>query len=297
MNPQPPVPTCFRHPDRPTGLGCTRCGRPACPECLTPASVGQHCVECVQQARGEVRPVRTATGAVQSRVSQPYVTWTLIALNVIVFAFTAFQAQSLMDNRRSELFGDWMLVPAFISHGHEWIRLIGSGFLHYGPIHLLANMFALYVLGPYCEAALGRARYLTVYLVSLLGGSAAVTVLSDPLTATAGASGAIFGLFGAVAVVMLRTRQNLTQILMLLVINLVITFAVPGISMWGHLGGLFAGTLAAGGILYLPSWLKAKTPQAAMTIGWLAVAAVAVLSIVAIVLGAPSLDANYMVVR
>ncbi|WP_405134106.1 rhomboid family intramembrane serine protease [Nocardia sp. NBC_01388] len=288
MNPQQPAPTCYRHPDRPTGLACTRCGRPSCPECLTPAAVGQHCVECVQQGRQDVRPVRNQAGSVQSRRPEPYVTWSLIAVNVLVFAITAFQAHSVMDNQRSDLFVDWMLVPALVGHG-QWVRVIGSAFLHYGPIHLLANMFALYVLGPYCEIALGRARYLSVYAVSLLGGSAAVTVLSNPLTASAGASGAIFGLFGAVAVVMLRTRQNLTQIMVLLVINLIITFSVPGISVWAHLGGLLAGTVAAGGILYLPRWLRASTPALAMRIGWIAVAVVGVIAVAVTVLGAPTL--------
>ncbi|WP_330184129.1 rhomboid family intramembrane serine protease [Nocardia sp. NBC_01503] len=288
MNPQQPAQSCYRHPDRPTGLGCSRCGRPACPECLTPAAVGQHCVECVQQGRADVRPVRNQAGAVAGKRPEPYVTWTLIAANVIVFAITAIQAHSLMDNKFSRLFLDWMLVPALVGHG-EWIRVLGSGFLHIGPIHLLANMFALYVLGPYCELALGRARFISVYLVSLLGGSAAVTVFSDPGTASAGASGAIFGIFGAVAVVMLRTRQNLTQILVLLVINLIITFAVPGISIWAHLGGLLTGTAATAGILYLPRWLRASTPAMAMRIGWIAVAAVGVIAILVTALGAPSL--------
>ncbi|MFB7720626.1 MULTISPECIES: rhomboid family intramembrane serine protease [unclassified Nocardia] len=289
MQPQQPAPTCYRHPDRPTGgLGCSRCGRPACPECLTPAAVGQHCVECVQQGRADVRPVRNQAGAVQGKRPEPYVTWALIAANVIVFAVTAIQAHSVVDNKFSALFRDWMLVPALVGHG-EWVRVIGSGFLHIGPIHLLTNMFALYVLGPYCEVALGRARFISVYLVSLLGGSAAVTLLSDPLQASAGASGAIFGIFGAVAVVMLRTRQNLTQILVLLVINLIITFAVPGISIWAHLGGLLAGTAATGGILYLPRWLKASTPATAMRIGWIAVAVVGVIAVLVTVLGAPTL--------
>ncbi|GAB4582197.1 rhomboid family intramembrane serine protease [Nocardia sp. IFM 10818] len=288
MNPYQPAPTCFRHPDRTTGLGCTRCGRPACPECLTPAAVGQHCVECVRQGRQEVRPVRNQAGAAVSRFSQPFVTWALIAINVLVFGITAVQARSVMENRYSDLFMDWVLAPALIGDG-QWWRVVGSGFLHYGLIHLLVNMLALYMLGPYCEAALGRTRYLAVYLVSLLGGSAAVTVLSDPLTASAGASGAIFGLFGAVAIIMLRTRQNLTQILVLLVINLVITFSVPGISIWAHLGGLLAGTIATAGILYLPRWLRARTQGAASAIGWAVLATVAVAAVVITVLGAPTL--------
>ncbi|MGW4118458.1 rhomboid family intramembrane serine protease [Nocardia sp. NPDC004711] len=288
MQPQPPAPTCYRHPDRPTGLACTRCGRSACPECLTPAAVGQHCVDCVQQGRNDVRPVRNAAGTAVSRIPNPYVTYSLIAINVIVYAVTVLQAHSLMDNQRSRLFYDWVLVPAFVGDG-GWVRVLGSGFLHYGPIHLLANMFALYVLGPYCEVALGRGRFVAVYLASLLGGSAAVTALSDPLTASAGASGAIFGIFGAVAVIMLRTRQNLTQIAVLLVINLIITFSVPGISIWAHLGGLLAGTIATTGILYVPRWLGIRETRTALNIGWAAVAVVALLAVLATVLAAPSL--------
>ncbi|MFF0633964.1 rhomboid family intramembrane serine protease [Nocardia sp. NPDC004151] len=289
MQPQPPAPACYRHPDRPTGLACTRCGRPACPECLTAAAVGQHCVECVQQGRDDVRPVRNAAGTTLSRISQPYVTYTLIAVNVIVFAVTALQSHSLMDNQRSRLFYDWVLVPGFVGYDGGWARVLGSGFLHYGPIHLLANMFALYVLGPYCEVALGRARFVAVYFASLLGGSAAITALSDPLTASAGASGAIFGIFGAVAVIMLRTRQNLTQIAVLLGINLLITFSVPGISVWGHLGGLLAGTLATTGILYLPRWIGIRETRTALTVGWVAVAVVALAAVLVTVLAAPTL--------
>lgn len=287
MNPYQPAPTCFRHPDRPTGLACTRCGRPACPECLTPAAVGQHCVECYQQGRNDVRPVRNAAGmAVGQQRPQPYVTWALIAINVLVFAATAIQAKSVMDNQNSQLFFDWVLIPGLIEG--EWWRALGAGFLHYGIIHLAVNMFALYVLGPYCEIALGRVRFLAVYLVSLLGGSAATVLFSSALTASAGASGAIYGLFGAVAIVMLRTRQNLTQILVLLLINLVITFSVPGISIWGHLGGLLAGTVASAGILYLPGWLKARDLRTASIIGWATVAAVALLEVLVIVLAAPN---------
>lgn len=292
MNPYQPAPTCFRHPDRPTGLACTRCGRPACPECLTAAAVGQHCVECYQQGRNDVRPVRNAAGvAVGQQRPQPYVTWALIAINVLVFAATAVQAKSVMDNQNSRLFFDWVLIPGFVGEG-EWWRALGAGFLHYGILHLAVNMFALYVLGPYCEIALGRVRFLAVYLVSLLGGSAATVLFSSALTASAGASGAIYGLFGAVAIVMLRTRQNLTQILVLLLINLVITFSVPGISIWGHLGGLLAGTVASAGVLYLPSWLKARDLRTASIIGWATIAVVALIEVLVIVLAAPTVLVN-----
>ncbi|MEC3914139.1 rhomboid family intramembrane serine protease [Nocardia sp. CDC160] len=287
MQPQPPAPTCYRHPDRPTGLACTRCGRPACPECLTAAAVGQHCVECVRQGRSDIRPVRNAAGTQVSRIPTPYVTYALIAINVIVFAATAFQAKSVTNNDLSSLLRSLELVPVQVGNG-EWFRVITSGFVHYGPIHLLANMFSLYMLGPYCEVALGRARFLAVYLVSLLGGSAAVIALYGAQSHSGGASGAIFGIFGAVAVIMLRTRQNLTQIAVLLVINLFITFAVPGISIWAHLGGLLAGTVATTGVLYLPRWAGARNPKTAMNIGWAAVAAVGVIAILVAVLTAPS---------
>ncbi|MFI6871032.1 rhomboid family intramembrane serine protease [Nocardia sp. NPDC050406] len=288
MNPQPPAPTCYRHPDRPTGLGCTRCGRPACPECLRPASVGQHCVECIQQGQKDVRQARTVGGASLSQRPQPYVTYVLIAVNVLIYAITALQAGNLMDNRASDLFRQWRLVPAFVGDG-EWFRVVGSGFLHYGLVHLAVNMLALYMLGPYCETALGRGRYLAVYLASLLGGSAAVMAMVDPLTATVGASGAIYGLFGAVAVIMLRTRQNLTQIAVLLAINLILSVSLPGVSIWAHLGGLAAGTLSAAGILYLPRLLRAKTQSTAAAIGWGSVAVVIVAALVVTAAFAPTL--------
>ncbi|MFB8276381.1 rhomboid family intramembrane serine protease [Nocardia colli] len=277
MTDQPPAPTCVRHPQRPTGLACTRCGRPACPECLRPAAVGQHCVDCLRQERRDVPPVRTVAGAPVARASLPYVTYALIAINVAVFAVTAAQAKSLVNNRASALFTDWVLFPPLVADG-QWFRVIGSGFLHYGPIHLLLNMFALYVIGRDAELVLGRLRYLAVYLVSLLGGSAAVMVFSQD-TATAGASGAVYGLFGAITVILIRLRQNPNQMLILIGINVFISFSLPGISLWGHLGGLAAGTLATLGILFLPTWLRAKSQDTARLIGWVAVAVVALVAV------------------
>ncbi|GAA1602933.1 rhomboid family intramembrane serine protease [Nocardia ninae] len=276
MTAQPPAPTCVRHPNRPTGLACTRCGRPSCPECLRPAAVGQHCVDCLRQGQRDVAPVRTVAGAPVARASLPYVTYALIAINVAIYAITAVQAQSLMANRASALFIDWMLYPPAVAGG-EWWRVIGSGFLHYGPIHLLLNMFALYVIGRDGELVLGRLRYLAVYLVSLLGGSAAVMVFAQD-SFTAGASGAVYGLFGAITVILIRLRQNPNQMLILIGINVFISFSLPGISLWGHLGGLAAGTLATLGILFLPGWLRVKSQETARLVGWIAVAALALVS-------------------
>ncbi|WP_194832493.1 rhomboid family intramembrane serine protease [Nocardia sp. XZ_19_369] len=276
MTAQPPAPTCVRHPNRPTGLACTRCGRPSCPECLRPAAVGQHCVDCLQQGQRDVAPVRTVAGAPVARASLPYVTYALIAINVAIYAITAVQAQSLMANRASALFIDWMLYPPAVAGG-EWWRVIGSGFLHYGPIHLLLNMFALYVIGRDGELVLGRLRYLAVYLVSLLGGSAAVMVFAQD-SFTAGASGAVYGLFGAITVILIRLRQNPNQMLILIAINVFISISLPGISLWGHLGGLAAGTLATLGILFLPGWLRVKSQETARLVGWIAVAVIALVS-------------------
>ncbi|WP_338770310.1 rhomboid family intramembrane serine protease [Nocardia vulneris] len=280
MTAQPPAPTCVRHPNRPTGLACTRCGRPSCPECLRPASVGQHCVDCLRQDQRDVAPVRTVAGAPAARGSLPFGTYALIAVNVAIFAVTAVQAQSLLENRASDLFLRWVLYPPAVADG-QWWRVLGSGFLHYGPIHLLLNMFALYVIGRDAELVLGRLRYLSVYLVSLLGGAAAVMVFAQD-SATAGASGAVYGLFGAITVILIRLRQNPNQMLILIAINVFISFSLPGISLWGHLGGLAAGTLATLGILFLPGWLRAKSPQAARLIGWSAVAVVALISLAVI---------------
>jgi membrane associated rhomboid family serine protease len=189
----------------------------------------------------------------------------------------------------SRLFHDWVLAPHAVAQG-QWIRVLGAGFLHYGPLHLAVNMFALYILGRDTEMVLGRLRYLAIYLTALLGGSAAVMWLAQD-TATAGASGAIYGLFGAMTVILLRLRQSPTQMLVLIVINLIISVSLPGISLWGHLGGLTAGTLAAVGVLFLPQWVGVKTRESARTLGWIAIAAVALVAVVGIVAAAMSLRA------
>ncbi|WP_454194396.1 rhomboid family intramembrane serine protease [Nocardia sp. Marseille-Q1738] len=290
MIPQPPAPTCVRHPNRPTGLACTRCGRPSCAECLRPAAVGQHCVDCLRQDQRSVPPVRTVSGAPAARSSTPAVTYALIAINVVIFAITAAQAKSLMDNQRgSALFLDWVLFAPAVADG-QWWRVLGSGFLHYGPIHLLLNMFALYVVGRDSELVLGRLRYLAVYLVSLLGGSAGVMLFAQN-SLTAGASGAVYGLFGAITVILIRLRQNPNQMLIIIGINVFISLSLPGISLWGHLGGLAAGTVATLGILFLPGWLRVKSQETARLVGWVSLGVVAVAALAAVGVSAVALAA------
>jgi membrane associated rhomboid family serine protease len=258
VNRQQDLPACVRHPDRPTGLRCVRCDRPACPDCLREASVGYQCVDCVAEGSKTVRPARTVGGArARAGVKQLVVVPVLIGINVLVFAVMALQAQSIVDNQQSSVYLYGTLIPGAVAEGDYW-RLLTSGFLHfgnyggYGPVHLIFNMFALWVLGRDLEVALGRARFLAVYLVSLLGGSAAVMLFTPADGSTVGASGAIYGLFGGIAVVVFRSRMNPTPVLTLLGVNIFLSIALPGISLAGHLGGLAVGALATAAMVYAP---------------------------------------------
>jgi membrane associated rhomboid family serine protease len=244
--------TCFRHPNRPAGRRCTRCGRLACDECLVQAPVGSHCVECAKASRPDIKTKARYWNARQLTL----VTYALIAVNLAVFVYT------LVDNADTVL-GDtnsngyirlglardllrYELVPG-IPDGTsgQWYRLVSSGFLHYGIIHLAFNMYALYMLGQTLEPSLGRVRFALVYFASLLGGSAGALLL-QPDSLHGGASGAVFGLFGLITVgYMMRGINPLTTSLGgVLLINVFLSFR-PGISFGGHLGGAVAGALCA----------------------------------------------------
>lgn len=223
---------CYRHPDRATALRCTRCDRHICGECMRGASVGQHCLDC---ARAGGAPVRRANVLTRVVTGTPVVTYGLIALSVL-----AFVAQLSSHELETELV---LWTPA-VADG-QFYRLLTSAFLHYGPMHLLLNMWALYVVGPALEGGLGRVRYTTLYLLSALGGSVAAYLLAPLNAATAGASGAIFGLFGATLLLGRRLNVDVGWIGALIVINLVFTFTVPNISWQGHLGGLITGLVTA----------------------------------------------------
>jgi membrane associated rhomboid family serine protease len=258
VNRQQDLPACARHPDRPTGLRCVRCDRPACPDCLREASVGYQCVDCVADGNKSVRPARNTGGArTRSGTRSLVVVPALIGINVLVFVLTAFQAGSITGNQRSDLFVQGTLIPGSVAAGEYW-RLLTSGFLHfgnyggYGPVHLVFNMFALWVIGRDLEVALGRARFLVVYLLALLGGSTAVMLFGAPTGSVAGASGAIYGLFGGIAVVVFRAKLNPAPVLTLLGINIFLSIALPGISLLGHLGGLVVGALATAALVYAP---------------------------------------------
>jgi len=232
------IQTCYRHPGNRAGVRCQRCERPICPQCMNQASVGFHCPECARKGR---QKVYTAA----SLITRPYVTYVLIAINVIVYIL---DRASRANAEPGESLGDrGILFGPYVADG-EWYRTITAGFLHANLIHIGFNMFLLFQLGTLLEPALNRIAYATLYMTSLLGGSFLVLVL-DPNEATLGASGAVFGLMAA-AFIGLRARgidPFSTGIGSLIVLNLIFTFLIPNISIGGHIGGLVAG--AAGGWL------------------------------------------------
>jgi membrane associated rhomboid family serine protease len=222
---------CYRHKDRETGVSCSNCGNPICPDCMTATPVGMRCPECSRQKT----PVRT----MRDVHADPTVAFVLIAINVLMY----FGQQASPGN---SVYRDFVLYGPLVADG-EWWRLLTAGFLHGGLFHLLLNMYALYFLGRMLEPALGHVRFAGLYFASLLAGSFGAVLLS-PETPVVGASTAIFGLFGA-AIVMARNRGidlMASGLLPILLLNLAITF-FPGfnISIGGHLGGLVGGVLAA----------------------------------------------------
>ncbi|MGW1890278.1 rhomboid family intramembrane serine protease [Streptomyces sp. NPDC002004] len=260
-NPQGPqdehgLPSCYRHPGRHTGITCTRCERPICPECMVSASVGFQCPECVRTGSGTghtpaaSRPLTLAGGTVTR--DPRLVTKILIGINVAVFIAVQVSDRLL---GHLVLIGRWPPAPIPATQGlaeGQWYLLLTSMFTHQEVWHIAFNMLSLWWLGGPLEAALGRARYLTLYLVSGLAGGALTYLLSAPTAASLGASGAIYGLFGATAVLVRRLNYDMRPVIALLAINLVFTFTVPGIAWQAHIGGLVAGVVIAYAMVHAP---------------------------------------------
>ena len=231
---------CYRHPDRETGVSCSECGRGICPDCMTFSPVGIRCPEHAGKPQGAARVVRSVG---RSSTSTPgLVTMTLIGINVGIYLLQLAGGSSINANSGWIFLHGALYGPA-VADG-DWYRLITAAFLHYGPIHLGMNMLALWWIGRPLEDYLGPVRYLLVYLVSGLAGSAGALIV-NPTAVTVGASGAIFGILGA-AIVLERQHTYVLggSAITLLVVNLAFTFAVPGISIGGHLGGLAGGALS-----------------------------------------------------
>lgn len=255
------APVCYRHPSREAHIRCQRCNRPICPECMRPASVGFHCPECVAEGARTTRAGRTAYGGL--RPGNPGITsLVLIAINVAVFVAilaTGGAGSALIDqlallptDTRFRLADGSIREVTGVAGGAYW-QLVTSMFTHVEIWHIGFNMLALYVLGPQLEMVLGRARFLALYLLSGLAGSLVVYWLAGPNTATLGASGAIFGLMGALLVVALKVRADVSQLLMWIGLNFLITVVFRGFISWqGHLGGFLGGGLLAAILVFAP---------------------------------------------
>jgi membrane associated rhomboid family serine protease len=262
---------CYRHPDRATGVRCVRCDRPICGECQRPAAVGFQCPDDVRAGQASVRRSRTPVGAVLS-AQAPWATYALIGLNVVAYVATGLSTGgSLGDNRGSRLFDDWVLSPYQVGHHSEYYRMVTSAFTHIGPLHLIVNMIALYMLGPLLERLLGWWRFLAVYLVAALGGSVAVLLFDD--RGGAGASGAIFGLFAAMLLMSRVSGFDPRPLVITVALNFIITFSVPGISKMAHIGGFVVGGVATLAIL---GWtLRPTAPQRrTASVQWAGLAAI-----------------------
>ena len=226
---------CYRHPDRQSFILCQRCGRTICPQCQTQAAVGVHCPECVAEARQRAPKRKPAIVTAFRRTSSaPVVTYTLIAINLLVFG-----VQFVTGDLLYQLFAYYPPLTAV----HPW-RMLTSVFLHGSVLHLLFNMYALFVFGRLLEGMLGRIRFLALYAIAGFGGSVGVLLLS-PESSVVGASGAIFGLFGAFFVIQRRLGGNAAQLLIIIGLNFVIGFIVPNVAWQAHLGGLIAGAALA----------------------------------------------------
>lgn len=233
--------TCYRHPDRETGLSCSVCERPICTDCATFAAVGIRCPEHSGKPQG-VEKVTTTVRRAHYEGSGAVITRALIALNIIVYLATVATGGGI-DANRGTIYEHGVLFGPSVANGDYW-RLMTSAFMHYGPIHLGMNMLVLWFVGAPLEERLGRGRFLLLYLVSGLAGAAGAIILS-PCSLTAGASGAIFGLFGAAVVLELQHISIFgSWLYTVIIINLAFTFGANNISIGGHIGGLIGGALA-----------------------------------------------------
>src|SRR5215211_4030861 len=239
--------TCYRHPKRETGVRCSNCERPICPDCMTSTPVGMRCPECARQGHTTVRTMRSVT-------DEPALTYVLIGINVLVAIGSMLGGG--VGTTSSSLTDDGGVSQHFIADGEYW-RLLTAGFLHVGLFHLATNMLSLWILGSMLEPAFGRWRFGLIYLVSLLCGSFGALLMS-PDNVTVGASGAIFGLLGAAAVLARNRGFSLMEsgLGIWIGLNLLITFTIPNISIGGHLGGLVGGGLCALALVDLPERVR-----------------------------------------
>ncbi|MEV7277109.1 rhomboid family intramembrane serine protease [Streptomyces sp. NPDC093111] len=257
MDPQSGLPRCYRHPDTETGIRCTRCEKPICPQCMVSASVGFQCPDCVRNGSGTGhapdanRPKTLAGGRMES--DGRLVTKILIGINLALFIAV-------------QVLGDWftdqlvMIGYAYnpvlgevvgVADG-EWYRLLTSAFLHQEIPHFLFNMIGLWVIGGIVEPELGRIRYTLLCLLSGLSGSALVYLVDAPNQASLGASGIVYGLIGSWVVLARRRRYDMRPVFLFVALSLLLTFTRPGISWEAHIGGLVGGALVTFAMVHAP---------------------------------------------
>ena len=301
--PQAPAPQCYRHPGQVTYIACQRCGRPICPACMIPAAVGFQCPECVTAGARQTRQNQGPYGGERSK-NPALTTILLIGVNAAVWLLLTatggyagwwYWRLALLPTGNCMAAGDptayypdtgaaacaalgaqaaWL--PG-VADGAYW-QLLTSAFAHVEIMHLGFNMLALWFLGPQLERVIGRYRFLALYGVSALTGSLVVLWFSDPASSTLGASGAVFGLLGALLVLAYKVKGNVQSILMWLGINVAYTFFGPGSISWqGHLGGLVGGALVAAIIVYAPRQNRTRTQ-------WTGIAVVAAVTLALILL-------------
>jgi membrane associated rhomboid family serine protease len=248
--------TCYRHPSRETGVSCSNCGNPICTDCMTPTPVGMRCPNCARQ--------RTPVKTMRSIAVDPIVTYALIAINVLVYVGTSASGSALGGSSNGSVYTKFALDGPDVAAG-DWWRLITSGFLHYGLLHIALNMYILWWLGRELEPSLGHVRFAALYFASMLCGSFGALLLS-PDALTAGASGAIFGLFGAAFMIGRARGIDVMRngIGPLIAFNLVFTFVVSNVSIGGHLGGLIGGGLAGAAIEYFGHRRRSPLPGLAV---------------------------------
>ena len=264
-------PTCYRHPGKETWVSCVRCGRYACPDCLREAAVGQQCVECVRGDGRTTRQPKTVFGGRPARSAT--VTLTLIAINVVIFLAEVAKPNLLYELGMLGTPAPTPAGPQAGVAGGEWYRLITSAFVAPGTslgglglLDIALNMWILYLIGPELERLLGPVRYLAIYILSAVGGSVFYYYL-QPHGFAAGASGAIFGLFGAWVVVSRRLRRDSRGILVLVAINLAFSFIYHNTIAWqAHIGGLITGALITAAYAYAPRKNRAAFQVAATAI-------------------------------
>jgi membrane associated rhomboid family serine protease len=254
--------TCYRHPGRETRVSCSSCGRPICTDCMTPSPVGMRCPECARQTTKVKGMPATRAGG-----DQPRVTIALIVICVI-----AFLAEGSLGATGGEgdLFRDGALFGPAVDNGDIY-RLVTAGFLHAGLLHIAFNMYLLYLLGQELEPELGSPRFAALYFASLLAGSFGALV-AEPLALTVGASGAVYGLMGAMAAMLFARGVNpfQTAIGMLILLNLALSFVLPNVSIGGHIGGLVGGAIIG---------FAFSHEHGRRWLGWVTCAAVAAVSV------------------